>query len=230
MHPTTSIQERFSAGLRETAPTGDSATRVILAGLLVAAVTVTLLAISQLINFGVFNLRIQAFDSDYHTSVFGLASLAAQLAVGAAAGWRGMHAERHRWAWFALGALVAVLGIVREAITFNATALAVPLVFVFALICWLTWRDAGAVRLIVWTGLVLMVASLVLHKVGIASDASTASDYTWPYQIVTVIKHGCELAGWTLVATGILAGTKRVWRERSSTPESLRLEMESVAP
>lgn len=230
MHPTTSIQERFRAGARETAPTADSATRVILAGLLVAAVAVTLLAATQLINFGVYNLRIRAFDSDFHTSLFGLASLASQLAVAGAAAWRGRQAERHRRAWFALGALVAVLSILREAITFNATTLAVPLACVFALTLWLTWRDPGAVRLVVWTGLVLMIASLVLHKVGIASDASTASDYTWPYQIVTVIKHGCELAGWTLVATGILAGTKRVWRERSSTPEPLRLEMESVAP
>jgi hypothetical protein len=230
MYPLTPIQARFGAGARTTAPAIDDARRVIVAGLLVAGVLVALLAVSQLINFGVFNLRIRAFDSDYHTSVFGLASLAAQLAVAAASGWRGNHVQRHRWAWFALGALVAVLAIVREWTTFNATALAAPLVCVFLLLCWLTWRDAGAIRVVVGAGLVLMVASLALHKVGIASDSSLASDYTWPYQIVTVIKHACELAGWTLVATGIFAGTKRVWRERSSTPEPLRLEMESVAP
>jgi hypothetical protein len=230
MHPLSSIQQRFGAGARTTAATSNDATRVIVAGLLVAAVAVTLLAISQLINFGVFNLRIQAFDSDYHTSVFGLASLAAQLAVGAAAGWRGWHSERHRWAWFVLAVLVAGLGIVREATTFNAAALAAPLVCVFALVCWLMWRDAGVIRVVVGAGLVLMVASLALHKVGIASDSSLASDYTWPYQILTVIKHGCELAGWTLLATGIFAGTKRVLPERSSAPEPLRLEMESVAP
>jgi hypothetical protein len=230
MHPLSSIQERFGAGAGATAPATDDARRVIVAGLVVAAITVALLAITQLVNFGVFNLRIRAFDSDFHTSVFGLASLVAQLAVAAASAWRGSHVERHRWAWFALAALVAVLAIVREWTTFNATALAVPLVCVFFLLCWLTWRDAPATRVVVGAGLVLMVASLALHKVGIASDSSLASDFTWPYQILTVIKHGCELAGWTLVATGIFAGTKRVWRERSSTPEPLRLEMESVAP
>lgn len=226
MHLSSSIKERFGAG----APTSNDATRVIVAGLLVAAVAVTLLAITQLINFGVFNLRIQALDSDFHTSVFGLVSLGAQLAVAAAAGWRGRHAQRHRWAWFVLAVLVAALGIVREATTFNAAALAAPLGCVFALVCWLMWRDSGAIRVVVGSGLVLMVVSLALHKVGIASDSSTASDFTWPYQILTVIKHGFELAGWTLVATGIFAGTTRVWRERSSTPEPLRLEMESVAP
>jgi hypothetical protein len=237
MHPVTSIQERFGAGARASAPEMDRARRVILKGLLVAAVAVGLLAVSQLVNFGVFNLRIQAFDSDYHTSVFGLASLVAQLAVAAASGWRGQHSERHRWAWFGLAALVAVLAIVREWSTFNATALAAPLVIVFVLLCWLTWRDAGVLRFVVGTGLVLMLASLVLHKVGIASDSSTASDYTWPYQILTVIKHGCELAGWTLVAAGIFAGATSVLRassaddrERASTQEPLRLEMESVAP
>ncbi len=229
MQPFTSIQERFGTGARATAPARDDATRVIVTGLLVAAGAVALLAVTQLVNFGAFNLRIRAFDSDFHTSVFGLASLAEQLAVAAAAGWRGNHVRRHRWAWFGLAALVAVLAIVREWTTFNATALAAPLVCVFVLLCWLTWRDARVIRVVVGAGLVLMVTSLVLHKVGIASDASTASDYTWPYQIVTVIKHGCELAGWTLVATAVLAATRGARRERSSTPEPLRLEMESVA-
>jgi hypothetical protein len=206
----------------------DRSTRVMVTGLVVAAVLVALLATSQLINFGVYNLRLRAFDSDYH-SVFGLASLLAQAAVAAATLWRGSGTEHHRRAWFALGALVAVLVVVRGLTPFNATALAVPLACVFALVCWLTWRDPVAARTVVWAGLILMMTSLLLHKVGLAADSSTASDYTWPYQIVTVVKHGCELAGWTLLATGIIACSERALARKSPAPESLRLEMESVA-
>jgi hypothetical protein len=92
--------------------------------------------------------------------------------------------------------------------TFNATALALPLVCVFGLLCWLTWRDPGTVRVIVWAGLILMATSLLLHKVGLAADASTASDFTWAYQITGIVKHGAELAGWMLLATGIVAAVE----------------------
>jgi hypothetical protein len=187
-------------------PAADRVRRVIVAGLLVTSAMVALLAASQLINFGAFNLRLRAFDSDYHTSVFGLASLLAQAAAAALILWRGSRVERHRWAWLALGALVAGLVPIRALAHFNAAALAVPLACVFWLLCWLTWRDPGAARVVGWAGLILMVTSLLLHKVGLAADSSTASDYTWAYQITTVVKHGCELAGWMLLVTGIIAG------------------------
>ncbi len=77
--------------------------------------------------------------------------------------WRGRQVERRRRAWFALGALVVALVIIRGLTTFNATALAAPLVCVFWLLCWLTWRDRGAARAVVWAGLILMGTSLLLH-------------------------------------------------------------------
>ena len=64
-----------------------------------------------------------------------------------------------------------------------------------------------------------MATSLLLHKVGLAADASTASDYTWAYQITSMVKHGAELAGWMLLATGIAAGIKRVRRQQSPRPD-----------
>jgi len=201
--------------------------RVIVIGLLVTIALVVLQAAGQAIDFGVFNLRIRALNSDKHDSLFGLASLLAQTAVAAASVWRGRRVERHRRAWFALGALVAGLVFIRGLTSFNASVLALPLVCVFWLLCWLTWRDRGAARALVWAGLVLMVTSLVLHKVGLASDASTASDFTWAYQIEGMVKHGAELAGWMLVATGIVAGFADVAQE--VTPDgSLRLQTESV--
>lgn len=184
----------------------DRVSRVIVLGLLVTIALVALQAVSQAIDFGVFNLRIWALNSDKHYSVFGVVSLLAQASVAVTIVWRGSRAGRSRFAWLALGALVAGLVLIRGLTTFNATALAVPLACVLLLLCWLTWRDPGAARAVLWAGLVLMVTSLLLHKVGLDADASTASDYTWAYQITGIVKHGAELAGWMLLATGIIAG------------------------
>jgi len=228
MDQVASIRSRVPANAPDIPPAAARMRRVIVAGLLVTIALVVLQAATQAIDFSVFNLRIRAFNSDKHDSLFGLASLLAQLAVGAASVWRGRQAERHRRAWFSLGALVGVLVIVRGLTTFNATALAVPLAGVFGLVCWLTWRDRFAARGVVWAGLILMALSLLLHKVGLAADASTASDFTWAYQLEGMVKHGAELAGWMLLATGIAAGVESPAEEL--TPErSLLLDMESVA-
>ena len=200
------VRQRPAVSAPVIPPAADRMKRVIVAGLLVTLALVALQAASQAIDFSVFDLRIRALNSDKHDSVFGLASVLAQMAVAAASVWRGSRVERHRWAWFALGALAAGLALIRVLTQFNAAALAVPLVCMFGLLCWLTWRDPGAARAVVWAGLILMVTSLLLHKVGLAADSSTASDYTWAYQITGMVKHGAELAGWMLVATGIAAG------------------------
>ena len=183
----------------------DKMRRVIVAGLLVTTAMVALLAASQLINYGVFDLRLRAFDTDTHASVFGVASILAEAAAGAAIAWRGSRVERHRWAWLALAALVAGLIVMRTMTTFNAATLAAPLACVFVLVCWLTWPDPVAPRTVVWAALILMVTSLVLHQVGLDADVLNYSNQSWAYQITAVAKHGCELAGWLLLATGIIA-------------------------
>lgn len=81
-----------------------------------------------------------------------------------------------------------------------------------------------------WAGLVLMATSLLLHKVGLAADSSTASDYTWAYQITSMVKHGAELAGWTLLATGIAAGVEGRSAREVTSARSLVLETESATP
>ena len=230
MNQLTPIRQRPAAIAPVIPLAADRLRRVIVVGLLATAAMVALLAATQLIDFGVFNLGIRALNSDKHDSVFGLASLLAQVAVAVASVWRGSRMERHRWAWFALGALAAGLVVVRAETSFSATALAAPLACVFWLVCRLTWRDPGAARTVVWTGLILLMTSLLLHRVGLASDSSNASDYTWPYQILTVVKHGCEIGGWMLVATGIMAGVVDRPAPEVAAPESLRLETESVAP
>ncbi len=166
MNQLSSVRRRPAARAPVIPPASDRVRRVIVAGLLVTIAIVVLQAASQVIDFSVFNLRLQALNSDKHYSVFGVASLLAQAAVAAASGWRGSRVERHRWAWFALGALVAGLVLVRGLTTFNAAALAVPLACVLLLLCWLTWRDPGAARAVVWAGLILMATSLAAAQSG----------------------------------------------------------------
>jgi hypothetical protein len=203
---------RRADGAPATAPTADLMGRVIVVGLIATLTLVVLQAATQAIDFGAFNLRYWEFNCDKRYSVFGVASLFAQLAVAAACLWRGRTAEPHRQVWLGLGALVGVLILIRGLTTFNAKLLALPLACVFLVLCWLTWRDAGPVRATVWSGLLLLAVSLLLHKIGPGADDSTASDFTWTYQIDSMIKHGAELAGWMLLATGIVAGSDALRR------------------
>jgi hypothetical protein len=189
-----------------------------------------LLAAGQLINYGVFDLRITALDTDTHRSVFGVVSIVAEAAAAAAIAWRGSRVERHRWAWLALGALVAGLILMRTLTSFNAATLAAPLVCVFLLLCWLTWPDPGYARTVVWAALGLMVISLVLHQVGLDADVLNYSSHSWAYQLTAVAKHGCELAGWLLLATAIVAAME-VRPAPGVTPAGIAApEMGSVAP
>lgn len=187
-------------------PAANRLGRLTVAGPLAAVSMVALLAAGQLIDFGVFHLRVEALNTDYHASVFGVASLLAQLTAAAAIIWRGSRMGRHRWAWLALGALVAGLVLLRTLITYNPKAVAVPLACMFWLVCWLTWRDPRAARTVVWLALILMVVSLLLHEVGLDADVLNYSDQSWSYQLSAVAKHGSELAGWILLASGIIAG------------------------
>jgi hypothetical protein len=206
---------------RQDQTVNDGVRRVILAGVLATLIVAVVQAASQAIDFGAYNLRLSAFNADKHYSIFGIISLLAQAGVGAACLRRGNRARENAWAWNPLGLIAIGLVVIRGFTTFNATAVALPLAIVFALLGWLTWGDRR-IRLIVWSGLTLLIVSLLLHKVGLAADDSTATDYTWGYQITGMVKHGAELVGWMLVATGIVAGTAAreasdgaVGRERS---------------
>ena len=204
--------------------------RVVVVGLLVTIALVVLQAATQAIDFGFFNLRIWALNCDKRYSIFGVVSLFAQLAVATGSVWRGCSGDSHRRAWLGLGALVFVLIIIRGLTTFNAKVLALPLACVFLLLIWLTRRDPGLARAAVWSGLILLAGSLLLHKVGLGADDSTASDFTWAYQIDSMLKHGAELAGWALVASGIVAGFAHRPSEVASTQVvAPSLEIESAA-
>jgi hypothetical protein len=189
-------------------PPAAATKRVIVVGLIATAIMVALLAAGQAIDFGVYNLRLRWLNTDTHRSVFGIASLLATVAAASASAWRAAHSERQRWAWLTLAVLLAGLVLIRGLTAYSAKVVGAPLACVFLLLFWLTWRDPAASRAVVWAALILLMTSLLLHEVGAASDASNASDYSWSYQVLTMIKHGSELGGWMLVATGIVAGIK----------------------
>lgn len=178
--------------------------QVVTVGLVVAVAMSALLATAQAVDFGAFNLQLSWLNADHRLSVFAVASLLAQAATAAACFAQWHLAVHRRGAWFALGALVGALVLLRGLASFNAAVLALPLMFVFALLSVLTWSN-GTARRVVWAALLLLALSLVLHKVGPDADSSTASDYTWSYQVFGIIKHGAELAGWILAATGVVA-------------------------
>lgn len=180
--------------------------QIIVAGVIMTAVVVVLLALCQLVDYAAFGMRIHALDTDYHSSVFGIVSLLSELAAAVVIAQRARGVSSRRWAWLALAALVAMLVLVRTVTTFNASILAAPLACVLVLLCGLTWSAPAAARAVVWAALGLMVISLALHQVGLDADVLSYSNQSWAYQLTAVAKHGCELAGWLLVATGIRAG------------------------
>jgi hypothetical protein len=194
-------------------------TQVIKVGLVLTAVAVLAQTASQLIDFRLFDLRAGALDSDHHGSIFGAVSILAQVGAAAAIGLRAL--STRRVAWLIVAALVGVLAIPRSLMRYvpgferyDVPILLAPLTGVFVVVCALTLRDPRRVRFIVWGSLVLLGCSFALHAVGPQADASgfTSSaaaylaEHTWAYQLTGMLKHSAELAGWMLLATGMIAG------------------------
>lgn len=200
----------------------DPARRVIDVGVCLAAVIVLLQVTCQLIDFGFFHLDLRIVDSNHHKSVFGAASVLAQIAAAAAIIWRAARPSRVRVARILLGALVAILVFVRAFVDYDVAMLVGPVAVLFALLCWLAWRDPPVIRMIVLGSLALLVCSFVLHAVGPAADVGPGHvDGSWAFQLTAMVKHGAELAGWMLLAIGMLAGSVASRRTSSRPPRSL---------
>jgi hypothetical protein len=179
---------------------------VIAAGLLLTTALVLAQAASQWIDFRLFDLRIRALDSNHHASVFGAASLLAQASAAGAITLRVASPPR-RPLWLILAGLIGALLIVRTFVRPQTTMLLLPLAAVFLSLCWLTLRDPVAIRSMVWGSLFLLVCSFGLHMAGpqAARAGGHLRDHTWAYQLIGMVKHGAELAGWMLLATGMAA-------------------------
>jgi len=189
-------------------------TQVMTVGLLLTVAVVFAQTASQWIDFHFFDLRLRVLDSDHHASVFGALSILAEAAAAAAIGLRAVSGRR--LPWLLIAALLLVLTVPRALVRYepafalyDVPILVAPLTATFVVLCALTFRDARRLRLLVWGSLTLLTCSFALHAIGPQADAagSTASlaTYTWAYQGTGMLKHGAELAGWMLLATGMVA-------------------------
>jgi len=181
-------------------------------GLLLTAAVVVAQAASQWIDFRFFDLRLSVVDSDHHASVFGATSILAQAVAAAAIGLR-VVSTRRRDALLA-AALVGVLTVPRALMRcepaferYDVPILVAPLSVACVALCALTFHDAMRVKCMVRGSLVLLACSFVLHAVGPQADAGgSLATHSWAYQGTGMVKHGAELAGWMLLATGMAAG------------------------
>ena len=214
-------------------------TQVIRVGLVLTAAAVFAQTAGQLIDFRLFDLRLGLLDSDHHGSVFGAASIFAEVVAAAAIGLRVL--STRRVVGVLVAALVGVLTIPRALVRYEpgfqryeVPILVVPLTGVLVVVCALTFRDPRRVRFIVWGSLALLACSFALHAVGPQADASgfttSAAAYlathTWAYQLTGMLKHSAELAGWMLLATGMIAGAsppiKDDLTDAAGVPASIR--------
>ena len=190
------------------------------AGLLLTAAVVFAQTTSQWIDFRLFDLRLAVLDSDHHASVFGAMSILAQAVAGAAIGLRAVAMRRP--ALLLVAALVCALTVPRALMRYepaferyDVPILVAPLAVACVVLCASTFRDPKRVRFIVWGSLALLACSFALHAVGPQADADRSRPYvahTWAYQGTGMLKHGAELAGWMLLATGMAALALPRWR------------------
>jgi excisionase family DNA binding protein len=203
----------ISAHTRQALGWMSRSTQVMRAGLLLTAMVVFAQTASQWIDFRLFDLRLAVLDSDHHASVFGAMSILAQAVAAAAIGLRAVSTRRP--ALLLVAALVGVLTVPRALMRYepaferyDVPILVAPLTVACVVLCALTFRDGRRVRCIVWGSLVLLACSFALHAVGPQADADGSTAYlahTWAYQVTGMLKHGAELAGWMLLATGMAA-------------------------
>jgi hypothetical protein len=182
------------------------------AGLLLTLLVVVAQVTTQLIDFGVYDLRLGALDSNRHASVFGVASLLAQGSAAVAAAALSSSQPNGRY-WALLALLIGGLLAVRVSTSFSTTPL-LPFVGVIFVALWylsaeLPARAARTIRL----GLYLLVFSFAVHVFGpkVVSALGDGSS-SWPYQLKGVLKHGTELAGWMLVTIGIASTAPQLRR------------------
>jgi hypothetical protein len=209
----------IAAHTRDAPSWAPRSTQVIKVGLVLTAVAVFAQTASQLIDFRLFDLRAGVLDSDHHGSVFGAASIFAEVVAAAAIGLRVL--SRRRVVGVLVAALVGVLTIPRALMRYEpgfqryeVPILVAPLTGVLVVVCALTFRDPRRVRFIVWGSLALLGCSFALHAVGPQADASAFTtwvaayleEHTWAFQLTGMLKHSAELAGWMLLATGMIAG------------------------
>jgi hypothetical protein len=158
---------------------------------------------AQLVDFGVYGQRVRLLDMMTHRGIFGVVSLAV-LAVAACA-----CVLLRRRSFAALGAILAFLFMLRIAQPPHVLVLSLPATAAAFVLLWRAPLPAP-VRRLVREGCIVLIAAFVVHGLGekLVAELGYGPD-TWAYQIKAVIKHSGELAGWALVAAGLVLALSR---------------------
>jgi hypothetical protein len=179
---------------------------------LAAAATTT-----QLIDFGVYGRRLRLLDMMTHRSIFGIVSLAVLATALCACVLLTLVARDHRRRLALLGTVLAALLALRLAQPPHVLLLALPASAAALALLW-TAAPQGSARRVVQEGCVVLVLAFGIHGIGekIVADLGYGPE-TWAYQIKAVVKHSGELAGWALVAGGLILSLLRTRPRRSSS-------------
>ena len=196
-------------------------------GVRVAIVSALAAAVAQFVDFGVYGLRIRQLDMSTHASVFGVLSVLALVTAGGAAVLLAVAETTRRGALLVLPPLLAALLALRVLQPTHVLLWALPFAAAtFVVLWWCCGTPASATRRLIRAGCAILIGSYAIHALG--TSVVSALGYgpaSWPYQIKLVVKHSGELAGWTIIATGlatIYPGSRRLSRSssaRSSEPQ-----------
>jgi hypothetical protein len=168
-----------------------------------AALIAVTASTAQLIDFGVYDQRLEALNMMTHDSVFGVVSLVALAVAVLAALAAAIRGTDQRATFGALSALLALLLALRVAQPPHALLLALPASVAVLALLW-TAAPAGAAQRVLHDGCIVLALAFLVHGVGaaIVSWLGLGPD-TWGYQLKALIKHSGELAGWVLVAAAL---------------------------
>ena len=177
---------------------------------------------AQLINYEFFGLRIGALDPGSDGGVFGVIGAIA-LAAAAVSAW--ILTARVRSAWPAAPTLAALLTFlaaddvaslhdsIPDWLAFYLPVLVASAICLVAVSRGPSRRPryrgdpgtGGAVDRLIGVGLLLLTFSFVLHVLGVRLLVDLGVDTTgFAYQAKATVKHATEIAGWFLVALGLL--------------------------
>ncbi len=171
----------------------------------VAVVAALGVAVGHLVDFGIYDLRIASLDSLTHASIAGVLSLGALAIAAIAALASSVFRSAARLDYVLLAAALCGLLVLRLAQPSHVLVAALPFTAAAFYLLWML-APPGSTRRVLREGCVVLALSLALHAVGtwLVSALGYGAD-SWPYQIKAVLKHSLELAGWVLIAGGLLS-------------------------
>ena len=195
-------------------------------GILATIVVVLAASAAELINYGFLGERVAALDPGSDDGVFGTAVDIA-LAAAAVSAW--VFAARSRAARPVAAVLAGLLTfLVADQVTglhnhiphWLAFYLPVLVASFICLVAVARGLSGGSLFRLIGVGLLLLAFSFFLHVFGprLLQDLGLSDTTGWAYQIKAAIKHGTEVAGWSLIALGLYG---LGFRERFRAPKGV---------